>query len=388
MKALRVEHKLLLCIARRSLDGSLKDHLRDLAQKEVNWDYLITVASQHGLLPLLCAQTIANCQDIVSPQVLGRLRSELLGNRQDVLYLLRELLRILNLFKAEGVRVLSFKGPVLAQIVYGDVGLRQAGDLDLLIAKQDFARAETALRSAGYAMEPQLTPNQLRSHFRSHCEIQFAHHDQFSVVDLHWGLTPKGFPFAVDIDELFSRSHSILVADHVIETFAGEDLLLYLCVHGAKHYWSRLEWVAAVAELVRGNTGFDWSLIVTRAKESKNEKILCLGLLLAGDLFAFDLPSEVSEILERHEALRECALEMRQKLFSDVSKPTQIEIFRMNAQLMDHKRDAVLGLLRSVLVPTISDWQTLTLPGLLHPLYYGFRPIRLLNKYARRREDE
>jgi hypothetical protein len=50
---------------------------------------------------------------------------------------------------------------------------------------------------------------------------------------------------------------------------------------------------------------------------------------------------------------------------------------------MDRKRDAVLGLARSLLTPTISDWRVVSLPASLYPLYYVFRPVRLTAKYAR-----
>jgi hypothetical protein len=49
---------------------------------------------------------------------------------------------------------------------------------------------------------------------------------------------------------------------------------------------------------------------------------------------------------------------------------------------MDRKRDAIISFLRAIFVPTISDWQELALPGALYPLYYLFRPLRLLKKYS------
>ncbi|MFN2493865.1 MAG: nucleotidyltransferase family protein [Pyrinomonadaceae bacterium] len=388
MTDLRAEHELLLCVARRSLDEPLIARLRALAQQDVSWDYLITLAFDQGLLPLLCTHVGRHCHDIAPSHILDRLKSELFSNRQSNLYLLRELRRVLKLFRTQGIEVLSFKGPMLAELVYGDVGLRQAGDLDLLIVKHDFSRADELLRSAGYLMEPQLTPAQQRSHLRFHCEIQFAHQDQFSVVDLHWGITPKTFPLPMTFADLFARRETISLGGHAIETFAHEDLLLYLCVHGAKHYWRRLEWVAAITELVRAGTKLNWSLIVRRAKEAKSEKFLSLALLLVENLFSVGLPPEVTALL-KGETLGSSAHVLSERLRrGEAAPPSQIEMFRWNLQFMEHRRDAIASLLRSVLVPTISDWQAISLPGFLHPLYYGFRPIRLLSKYRRPPEDE
>jgi hypothetical protein len=388
-KGLRAEPELLLCVARRSLDELLSARLRALAAQEVDWDYLITLAADQGLLPLLSAHVIVACHDILPSQMLDRLKSELFSNRQSNLYLLRELLRILKLFKTEEIAVLSFKGPILGEIVYGDLGLRQAGDLDLLIAKDDFSRAQELLRSAGYLMEPQLTGAQQRSHLGFHCEIQFAHYDRFSIVDLHWGITPKTFPLAITAEQLLSRSKTISLAGHAIETFANEDLLLYLCIHGSKHYWRRLEWVAAITELVRAGADLNWGLMVRRAREAKSERILCLALLLVENLFSVEAPQEVTELIKNQEALRQTAHVLSERLRrGNAAAPSQIEMFRWNLKFMDRRRDAITSLLRSVLVPTISDWRALSLPVLLHPLYYGFRPIRLLSKYGRRHGDE
>ena len=385
----RAEPELLLCVARRSLDKALIARLRALAAQDVDWDYLITLASDHGLLPILGTHVSAHCHDIVPSHILDRLKKELFNNRHSNLYLLRELLRVLKLFRAEGIKVLSFKGPILGEIVYGDLGLRQAGDLDLLIAKNDFSPACELLRSAGYLMEPQLTAAQQSSHLSFHCEIQFAHHDQFSVVDLHWGITPKTFPLAISADQLLSRSKTITLASHAIETFANEDLVLYLCIHGAKHYWRRLEWVAAITELLRAAADLNWSLIVRRAKEARSERILCLALMLTETLFGVEMPEEVTELMKKQKALRPTAHVLSERLRrGNAAPPSQIEMFRWNLQFMDRRSDAITSLLRSVLVPTISDWRAISLPALLYPLYYGFRPIRLLSKYGRRRADE
>lgn len=379
---MRAEHELLLCIARKSLDEPARERLSVLLQKEVDWDYLLKAASDHGLLPLLSTHLDTHGRNLIPPETLQRLRKVLFSSRQDNLYLIRRLLSVMQLFKANGIRALAFKGPILGAVLYGDLALRQAGDLDILIAKSDFKRAKDLLQSDSYRMEPQLTAAQQASHLRFHCEIQFIHQDQFSVVDLHWGLTPKTFPFDLCLEDLFNRSTSISLAGQTIETFATEDLLLYLCVHGAKHYWGKLEWVASIAEIIRSHDELDWSLVVRLTRESESEALLSLGLLLAENLFAIERLPQIDELLNRREAMARCAVRLQERLFAWRPEPTdQLETFRWNLQFMSRRRDAVAGLLRSVLVPTIADWQAVRLPDPLYPLYYGLRPIRLLSKY-------
>lgn len=384
MKNLRAEHELLICVARKSLDEHVVARLRNLTSPNLDWDYLFQSASAHGLLPLLSTHLLAVARDLVPPPIMQQLRADCLESAKSNIYLLRELMSILELFYAHGIRALSFKGPVLGQMAYGDIGLRQAGDLDILIAKEDFTRTKELLQSNSYLMEPQLTRAQQKSHLNFHCEIQFFHQDQFSVVDLHWGLTPKSFPFFLGFEELWARRQTIRLAAHHIATFSNTDLMLYLCVHGAKHYWRRLEWLAAVVELVSSTSTNDWELVLQRASDTKSRKILTLGLMLAGDVFALDLPPEVDELLRGSGRMRECALRMEQLLFQDTSiAPTQTEMFRFNLLFMDRKPDAIKGFLRSIFVPTISDWQMTRLPNSLYPVYYGLRPIRLVSKFIR-----
>jgi hypothetical protein len=56
----------------------------------------------------------------------------------------------------------------------------------------------------------------------------------------------------------------------------------------------------------------------------------------------------------------------------------------------------LISALRSIFVPTLPDWQSVTLPASLHSLYYAYRPLRLTKSYgaalwrrlALRRRDE
>ena len=379
---LSIAREFLVCVARGAMDEQISARVRTLAQNQVDWDSLIREASEHGLLPLLYNHLNATCRDLVPGPILARLKKEFIANSQCNLYLMRELIRILDLLRADGIEALAFKGPVLAAMLYGDLSLRHAGDLDILIHKEDFLRAKGLLESAGYRMEPQLSKSQQSSHLRFHCEIQFVHHERVSVVDLHWGLTPKAFPFSLNSRDLVARSVALTFAGHTIQTFAREDLLLYLCMNGAKDNWNQLESVALVAELLRVYDQLDWVTCIKRAGASRGRNMLALGLMLAKDLFNCDIPAEILATLNGHESLRQTALMIERRLLGEARKPpTQLQQFRMNLRYMDRKRDAVVGLARAIYVPTISDWQTVSLPGPLYPLYYLLRPVRLLGKY-------
>ena len=199
----RTEHEILLCIARRDVEAT---QLRPLLQEVRHWDYLVAAASYHGLLPLLHKHLHARAADLTPVSVLSALKLQSVANTQNVLHLVGKQLKLYRRLKENGIAVAIFKGPVLSQMAYGDMSLRQAGDIDVLISRRDFDRTRQVLETLGYQMTPSLTGAQLGSHLASHCEIQFVRDDWFTVVDLHWALAPKNFTFKVGTDELLSLS--------------------------------------------------------------------------------------------------------------------------------------------------------------------------------------
>src|ERR1044072_8442382 len=149
-----VENEWIVCCARGEADPM---ELRRVLQQEINWDYLFATAQAHGLLPLLHKHLTS---DLVPSHFLSRLKRESVANSQNVLHLIAKQLRVYKLFKENNILVALFKGPLLAQMAYGEISLRQAGDIDVLISRQHFAQARMLLESAGYEMRPKLTQAQ------------------------------------------------------------------------------------------------------------------------------------------------------------------------------------------------------------------------------------
>src|SRR5689334_15144032 len=211
------EHEILFGAGARDVD---REQLRALVKQVRDWDYLLNTANVHGLTPLLHKQLHSFASDLTPVNSLSRLKLQSVANTQNVLHLAGKQLKLCRAFKAANISVVILKGSVLSQMAYGDISLRHAGDIDVLISRADFDRAKTALEALGYQMTPSLTPAQLASHVRSHCEIQFVRDDWFTVVDLHWALAPKNFVFKLDTDEVMSRLQPVAVAGHEIETLA------------------------------------------------------------------------------------------------------------------------------------------------------------------------
>jgi len=370
-----LENELILSCARREV-------ARSLLKQEINWDYLFITAQAHGLLPLLNKHLTSVAGDLVPAHFLSRLKRESVANSQNVLHLISKQLRVYKLFKENNIPVALFKGPLLAQMAYGEISLRQAGDIDLLIARQHFDLARCLLESLGYEMYPRLTPAQLASHLSNHCEIQFMRDEWFTVVDLHWDLAPRSFVFKVKAGEVLSRLQSVSLAGTMVETFSPEDLVLYQAMHGAKHLWRRLEWISSLAESLR--VTIDWDTVVERATQARATRMLGLGLRLVEEFSDAQIPSQVLAAVDSDGTMQQMAHDIRAQLFTTFGAADSTETNLYNLRVMDRKRDAVLSALRAIFTPTLPDWQGLTLPASLHSLYYAYRPLRLSKIYWRR----
>lgn len=368
MHATRPEHDLILRVARRE---------RVESSEPLNWDYLFATAQAHGLLPLLHKHLLS-----APAHFLARLRRESVANSQTTLHLVGKQLRLLKLFTEHKIPIAFFKGPLLSQMAYGEISLRQAGDIDVLVNRRHFRPARLLLESLGYQMYPSLSQAQLASHLNFHCEIQFMRDEWFTVVDLHWDLAPRSFVFKLNAEEVMSRLQSVSLAGTEVRTFGDEDLVLYLSMHGAKHLWRRLEWITCLAESIRATPAIDWNLLINRANNARASRILALGMRLVERFSDVKIPAHVFATIDAEQAMLRMADDIRKQIFQTFGPADSTETNLYNLRVMDRKRDAIISGLRAIFVPTLTDWQALSLPAPLHSLYYAYRPLRLSQVYG------
>src|SRR2546421_627163 len=136
LTALPPEISFLLACARAQTDEGTAQRIREAAQRPLNWDRLIETSFAHGLMPLLYENLKNHCADFLPPDRLSTLKDLFLKNAARNVLLTGELLGILDLFAAEGIEAMPYKGPAIAVSIYGHLALRQFGDLDILVRKR------------------------------------------------------------------------------------------------------------------------------------------------------------------------------------------------------------------------------------------------------------
>ena len=262
------------------------------------------------------------------------------------LFLTGELRKLLKLFDAHHIPALPFKGPALATLIYGNLTLRDFGDLDILVHKRDILRAKTLLISQGYRPWYQFTAAQEAAHLRSFHAYAFTRNDGMVTIDLHWRFVPSPFYFPFNLKPLWECREQMPFAGTTILNIPPEDLLLILCVHGAKDRWSRLKWICDIAELIRAHGRLDWTRVIEQARALSSERKLLLGLLLASDLLGAALPEDVWQRVQTSPAVKSLAVQVRERLFSasDIM-PEIAKGITLHLRVTDRLRDRVSYLL-------------------------------------------
>ena len=380
------EQQLLLLGARVQLGTAHRDRIRDLLALEIDWDGLIQAARHHGVVPLLARNLHEVGRDRCPRHVLDDLQSESRLVLEKSFRLVAELGELLELLRSLGIPAVPFKGPVAAIAYYGDLGLRTFNDLDLLVPEVSAREAWRLLVERGYEPQFPLEPGWREVHLRTGFEHLFRHRESGLPVDLHWHLMPPGYSFTPSSEEPWSRRETIRVGGREVETLAPEPMLLFLCLHGAKHDWSSLEWVCDVAELIRARPALDWDVVLDWSSSPGRRRLVDLGLHLAHRLLGASVPLHVLDRSgsdgELPAFLDEAA--RNPTAVGDVPAPTAWKrtVGSLFFRAMEHPRDRLRFLHDTFLLPTPLEWEMLPLPPSLAPVHYALRPVRLALKHA------
>jgi Uncharacterised nucleotidyltransferase len=366
--------KLLRTIARTSTDDS---RIRELAVNIHDWDEMLNVSKQHRVLPLLFARlTQANAP--MPPEAQQRLQSEYQRNVFHCMANAAELIAQLNIFEAQAIPIMPFKGVVLAASVYGDHTARTAGDLDLLVHRRDLQRATQLMLDRGYTLHTP-TNADLSPANPDDYEYHFERRSDGMVVELRWELDLVLTKFECDLgmDWVWPRRRTATLAGATVPNLDPETTLLLLCMHGSKHAWHRLAWIVDVAQLIAPSPQLNWEEVEREAKRTGLWRALGLGLLLAYRIADSSIPQRLLGKFESNRNIRKLAEHFDTNLFNAPGlSPGGLVPYSI--RLLGFRDRLRLLLSLDLFKPTDRDRAAIALPRGLQALYYIIRPLRLL----------
>lgn len=345
----------------------------------IDWSRLATLAERHRMVMLLGRRLLGRVA-LPAEQEEWLTRESRAGSAR-ALSMSAELARLLDALVAAGVPAAAYKGPALAVQAYGDASLRRCSDLDVLVPPRRMEQAARIVEAAGYAAERRFTPAQRSAYLRNDADFPFRHPTTGTLVELHGYVSSPRFAPRLDTEEILRRAVPVPIGPFTVPALAEPDLLVALAVHGAKHRWARMEWLASFAALL-ARSGMTAAALESAARQVGAGRAMGVALEMVRRLLGVEVGAGPPEPV-----VGELAGAAADRMLSDQPRYDARDTagnLSFNLRLCDTAGDRARTAWRWLTRPTPEDWNAWPLPDALFPLYRLLRPLRLLGRYGGR----
>jgi Uncharacterised nucleotidyltransferase len=153
--SIRDEEYLLFELCRLKFSDEQLGRIRGLKSVISDWNYFRNLANLHGVAALVCYNLEKHkLLSEIPEEIISYLRSTLLINLHRNTFYTESIRDVLRLLNAEKIKTVILKGLALENSIYGNNGLRQMSDVDILIDKEECMKARKILISNGYESLP------------------------------------------------------------------------------------------------------------------------------------------------------------------------------------------------------------------------------------------
>ncbi len=373
------------CCARTMMSETDLAHARSHLSEALDWQAVFQYAQRHNVVSLLNRHLKSFPAEYVPLEILKKFNDFAHQNHLHSLYLSAILCEVVKKFEGDNLPLLAFKGPALAVAAYGDVALRQFGDLDVLVFPEDVGRARDLLVNQQFVPAADFDGAGWEKLLQSEYHLSFSHNEQRCLLELHWRVLPRYFGFAFDTRDLWQRHKKLDIPGGTVRTFSNEDYLLVLCAHGAKHAWERLTWLCDVAEILRRESSLDWNYLIDEARRLEGENYLRLGLILARQMLDAPLPDHLANACLQDANLMKLAATVRTFLcYTGDRRPQTTEMFKFHLGIHSSYRNKLRYVRDLLFIPSIADHkQNPKATGLLTAFN---RPMGLIRRHIGRKK--
>jgi hypothetical protein len=276
------ELRLAVACCRWPVTDASRQLVRELAAQVGDWERFDLVVQRNRIGPLAHRALVEAGVEVPAPvgQALSR-RAHATARKS--LAMARESILLQRALERLGIPVLILKGAPLAILAYGELGLKDACDVDVLTTEEFAPRVIAVLVELGYHNGlAHLEPTQLDAYLRLTKEAPFAHPVSGLTVDLHWRVIAnrhllKGVGAA-------GPAQDVPTPVGALRTIADAELFAYLCLHGAGHNWSRLKWIADLGAWLANRDEADLKRLLDTSRTYGADRAASVALLLCHGL--------------------------------------------------------------------------------------------------------
>lgn len=238
------EFQLLCLAARPNVDDDARQALNALIRQNLDWGVVLRGVRRHRVAFLVRPRLRADTGLSIPREVEETLSQLVTVNTRRALAQTAEVCRLIDRLAAIGVRAIVLKGVALAASLYGNIAARGVGDIDLLVAPDDFRAAGEALTAIGYVPDGgPMSEARFKAELRGGKDWTFRHPDTGAMVELHHRLVGSRTLLATDFGRLWQARAETHLGSSAVPCLSFPMLPLYLCIHGDWHNWDRLQWL-------------------------------------------------------------------------------------------------------------------------------------------------
>ncbi|HEX9483501.1 MAG TPA: hypothetical protein VF929_02935, partial [Gemmatimonadaceae bacterium] len=188
-------------------------------------------------------------------------------------------------------------------------------------------------------------------------------------------------------ESAFARGEDFVVGGVTVRGLSDLDNAVVLSAHAARHLYERLEWLSGIARIFTANE-YRVTEMLAHSRALGAGRALLVTAQVAHIVLGMPLNATWTSALDADKDARRLAVDMAFNLDSygrnGVPFPEGGSLQMLYSRFLTTRRERTSVLVRTLVMPTEHDWQSVRLPDTLMPLYWVIRPARLALLYAGR----
>lgn len=374
MESWSVERQGVIQLLRVALGAELRPELRSQCA-DIQIPQLMREIQRHRIGAFLAHRVPKDVVNLFPPAFAAGLKRVAAQTQLNALRQTAGMVRVINRLAQAGVSVMSLKGPLLAEALHGNQGVRHAGDIDLSIHESDVLRVDTVLRENGFERTHpagDMSPRKWKNYTRVWRDCEYKKPAEKLAIEVMWRLANND---ALQDQAVAGSAVEHMIGGHSMRALPRDVHGVYLLVHGATHGWCRLFWLVDIALLLRSDL-VDWNRMRDLAIETGVQRHFWQGVGLACDLLGVELPEALGEVpssrelaMNKEDAYWQMGLQPVERNFG----ASHYRLGRYARRLTPDRRFQWRELSKRWISP--DNWATLPLSDRWFALYYVIWPV-------------
>jgi hypothetical protein len=295
------EENLLIGLCRLKFDEDQIDKIRSLTSLVTDWKYFSSLANSHGVAALVWHNL--EKYDLTGPvpdEAVAFLKVALMKSLSRNAFNSEAMSKVLRLLNSEKIKTVLLKGLALELSDYGNEGLRQMSDVDVLISNEQCLKARKILMRNGYTSLP------VKSVFHKFIITSSGKHLPSLIrngtsVEIHRELFGRNKNKLTRL--LYDCSYEIELRGEKVYIPSPQIFFLYLVRHLWRHEMNNESQLRLYTDLVvlldnYGDEIINYNLLIYASQAGISEIVAC-KLELIRDLWGNDFPEWINAFIDK-----------------------------------------------------------------------------------------